>query len=205
MTRQSEKRGRSPLNPGRLFYVIVCAGLVLVFLQNNFQIFSYKKEEKKQARSDSIATKDVLSDEYKRATSMEENPAEKAETRETHIDDTSQKSMHPVTSLSSPMAPGSSDTLFSLILAPVRCRVSDRPDMPLSVTLKLFFSGDEVRKEILLHRNGLAVIVKKVFSQTSFEDIVVDRMKPALLSEMNNLITYGSIKDLTFEDLHPIH
>lgn len=204
MPASSEKKRKPPYS--KIIILLVLTGIGVLFLQNNFRIFSYTKEAKSHHSSGGAGFGHGVSGDGQVSGKKAKEESERVFSTDSDLESGGQTQKESIPKRSfSPMAPGSPDSLFSLSLAPVTVRVQDRPEMRFSASLKLFFSGEQTQREILLHRKGLAVVVKKVFSQTPFENIIVDRMRPVLLLEMNNLIGRGSIKDLMITDLHPIH
>ncbi len=89
----------------------------------------------------------------------------------------------------------------SVALAGILCKLIDKTQPKLKVSLKLSFSANkDLKKEILVKRDNLKVMVQKSLSGKSLDDIVVDSLRIGLRSGLNSLLEKGQIADIEFTE-----
>jgi flagellar basal body-associated protein FliL len=96
------------------------------------------------------------------------------------------------------------DSLFSVALPIVECRLAEKKDLVIRVSLKVFFADKNVEQEVLFKRNDIGVILKKVFKNKQLSDIVVDKLREELRRKINALLEKGTIEDIEFIDFKPV-
>jgi hypothetical protein len=89
----------------------------------------------------------------------------------------------------------------------IPCRVMDRNDIRIRLSLKLFFNDAKRRREIPARREAMTVMVQKAVSVMALENVKIDKIKPALLTEINacfenNLFNDIVLKNLTVEKVN---
>lgn len=88
----------------------------------------------------------------------------------------------------------------SLILERVDCRLLDRPDLVVYVSLNLVFSHPALKDEILLKRESLRTLLRAVVAGKRLEEIVVEPLRIELKSRFNRVLQSGAIEDIEFRD-----
>lgn len=109
-----------------------------------------------------------------------------------------------ITKQDSPKKKIKPDSLFSVALPVVECRLAEKKDLVIRVSLKVFFADKNVEQEVLFKRNDIGVILKKVFKNKQLSDIVVDKLREELKRNVNALLEKGTIEDIEFIDFKPV-
>jgi hypothetical protein len=86
-------------------------------------------------------------------------------------------------------------------LSGIECRVSDRSDLLIRFDLDVCFNDESRRKEILLRRNEIRVITKKVMSNKELSLIKREILEPELKNEISSLFDRGIINRVSFRNL----
>jgi len=86
-------------------------------------------------------------------------------------------------------------------LSGLECRISDRSDLLIHFDLDISFKDESRRQEILLRRNEIRVITKKVMSNKELSVIKREILEPELKNEISSLFDRGIIKKVTFRNL----
>jgi hypothetical protein len=86
-------------------------------------------------------------------------------------------------------------------LTGIICKLVDKSQPKLRVSLNIvFLANDGLKKEILVKRDNLKVMVQKTMSGESLDDIVIDSLRNGLKSGLNSLLEKGEIADLEFKE-----
>jgi flagellar basal body-associated protein FliL len=89
----------------------------------------------------------------------------------------------------------------SLLLTDIKCRLIDRSKPVISLSLELFFADNAaLKKEILLKRDNLKIMVRKVISAKSLDDMVVETLRLELKNVLNGLLEKGKVTDIEFRE-----
>jgi len=192
---ESRKKEKRPLR------LIIFAGIVLLFagilVLNNFEVFLSKKDT---ADVDVKAAKSER-EEKKVAEEEVEEQSEEGE-KETARADTSESG-----SSKEDTEPAQEDVvgkILTLDMPSVKCVLADKKGLYIQVSLKFYFKGKELEKEILFKRDNITLMVKKVFVKKYLSEIVVDELRAELKKEVNALLEHGKIEDVEFLDFKPI-
>lgn len=96
------------------------------------------------------------------------------------------------------------ESMLSLPLEGIHCNLSGADQFFVNVSLKLFFKGVKTQKELLLKREELKVMVKKVMRGKDLSNVFVETLRDELRGEMNKIVENGSIEDIEFIDFKPV-
>jgi flagellar basal body-associated protein FliL len=88
----------------------------------------------------------------------------------------------------------------SIILERVECRLLDRPDLVVYVSLNMIFTLPALKDEILLKRDSLRTLLRAVVAGKRLEEIVVEPLRTELKSRFNRVLESGAIEDIEFRD-----
>jgi flagellar basal body-associated protein FliL len=89
----------------------------------------------------------------------------------------------------------------SLLLSDIKCVLMDRKKPTLLLSLELYFGDNEaLKKEILLKRDNLKVMVKKALVSKSLDDLVVETLRVELKKAINALLEKGKVLDIEFRE-----
>ncbi len=86
----------------------------------------------------------------------------------------------------------------------VHCRLADRDDFEVVVSLKLIVRQEALQQEILLKREDLKVVLRQVLAPKKLSDIVVEKMRAELKKEMGEILERGPIEDIEFLEFNPV-
>jgi hypothetical protein len=89
----------------------------------------------------------------------------------------------------------------SVILKDIRCRVMDRNDITIKMSVRLYFGDAGQRREVLLRCETMAVVARKTVGTTALEDIKIDKIKPVLLREMNAVFEKDMFNDIAIDNI----
>ena len=92
-------------------------------------------------------------------------------------------------------------TSSKMALGEITCRMADKKRPALLLSLELRFDDDPgFARELLLKRDNLKVMVRKVMSSKLPEDLVVEKLKPELKDALNGILEKGKIADIEFNE-----
>jgi flagellar basal body-associated protein FliL len=105
--------------------------------------------------------------------------------------------------------PAAADTLpdtrqLSVDLLDMPCRLKGDDVTDVVVSVRLLFAGEGLRQEVLLKREDLKVIVRKVLASTALSEIVVESLRARMRDELNAVLDSGEIRDLEFLKFQPV-
>jgi flagellar basal body-associated protein FliL len=86
----------------------------------------------------------------------------------------------------------------SVLIPGVDCVILDKKDIRISLSLELFFIADSLQDEILMKREQLKVMVRKVLATKQFDDVKTGALKEEIKSAMNTLLERGAVEDIEF-------
>lgn len=85
-------------------------------------------------------------------------------------------------------------------LVNVVCRVLDRKDLRIRFDLDLFFHDERDRREILIKREDLKVLVENVFIRKELVEINKEKLRTELIDEMNGTFERKVIIDIVYKN-----
>ena len=81
------------------------------------------------------------------------------------------------------------------------CRVMDRNDVRIKLSVRLGFGDTEKRSEVLVRREVIAVIVQKALQTMALEDVKIDKIKPVLLKNSNAIFEKKVFNDIVIDTI----
>jgi hypothetical protein len=78
-------------------------------------------------------------------------------------------------------------------LSGITCSPADRPDVRVTLCLRLSCAGGRAEREILFKREDLKVMAHSVVSKLLMADITAEKLRPALITAMNRILSDGAI------------
>lgn len=183
--------------------------LAIIFVCNNIEIFSTGEESvdstQNEERKIRIKTEKKEKIKKKKSRKDKEKKAKKGPS--------SQKKEPPAVD-SANIVPSDTDaasilkdtskSLLSVELSGITCVLADREDLIIKIRLRLLCKGEKLRKEILLKRENLKILVKRVLKKKNHSEIIVDALRTELIKEMNNFLEQGQIENIKFLDFQPV-
>jgi flagellar basal body-associated protein FliL len=180
-----------------LFILIVAVAGLAVFVRNNREMFFPKADSPKQeavfSLSDTpkVAPKDLPKDE----------PASRPEkTQDKAGPDVKNKPAQVTGSVTPEALPDKSNAIYSVMLPDIRCALRDRQTLKVALSLELIMADGSFKREILLKRENLKVMVQKVISNKTLDELIVDSLRIETKKAMNKLLGKNSITDVEFRD-----
>ncbi len=89
----------------------------------------------------------------------------------------------------------------SLRVSGIEFRPVDRPDVILRLTLMLFFSDNNLRSEILLRREEIRVITRKVIQNLEFGAIRKETVEPQVCFAIRKIFENKNLIDVKIADI----
>ena len=89
----------------------------------------------------------------------------------------------------------------SLRVSGIEFRPVDRPDVELRLTLMLFFSDNSLRSEILLRREEIRVITRKVIHNLEFGAIRKETVEPQVCFAIKKIFENKNLVDVKIADI----
>ncbi|MGD9202527.1 MAG: hypothetical protein PVI26_13270 [Chitinispirillia bacterium] len=173
-----------------LFFILFISG---VFFINNFDFFT-KERKTDESEQDRINDITILKNETKGVDGKNDIPRTKT------IDSVSSFERHKEKSIKN------GDTLMkSIELQGIKCLLADKDSLAIQVSFKLLFKDEKIESEILLKRDDLINIIKKVIQQKKLSEIVINKLRVECKSELNKLLKKGKIDDIEFFDFRPLN
>jgi flagellar basal body-associated protein FliL len=88
-----------------------------------------------------------------------------------------------------------------MVLGDITCRLADRSKPVLRLSIEMYFPDDPgFAHELLLKRDNLKVLVRKVLSTKFLDDLVVEKLRMELRNVLNGILEKGQISDIEFRD-----
>lgn len=89
---------------------------------------------------------------------------------------------------------------YSFLLSDVQSRIIDRKDIIISLALELFYNDASDKHEILIRRDALKVIVKKVIQAKELNSIKKDQLSDELKNEMNSIFDRKTLNNVKIRE-----
>jgi hypothetical protein len=203
-----ERRKKKRRSPGVVFLISAAVIVLAVFLQNNFNIFSFavKKAEPDStfglapetapAAGDHTVETDVSAEPAPETPHQAPAPIpEPVVTPAAHT---------PAATVPEPPARHLSPTdHHSVPVSNILCVLAGDDRQQILVSLRLLFKAGSLADDVLLKRDEIRVIVQKVFSTKLLNEIEVDRLRAEIRQETNRLFDGGGITDIEFDEFRP--
>jgi len=178
-------------NKGYLYVLVFLAILgAAVFLHNNRDLFFSKSSgPKKPLETEATSGKKT----------SETDSVVGKKTPETA--DNQEKQNRPVEKAKEvQQTPGPAPVVFSVEIPDIQCGLRGSREFKVRVSLKLFLAGEAHKNEVLEKRENLKVMVQKVFSTKTIDELVIDSLRLETKAEMNRILEKSAIKDVEFKD-----
>jgi hypothetical protein len=78
-------------------------------------------------------------------------------------------------------------------LSGIACSPADRPDVRVTLCVRLSCKAGRAEREILFKREDLKVMAHSVVSKLLMADITAEKLRPALITAMNRILSDGAI------------
>ncbi|MBD3346951.1 MAG: hypothetical protein GF401_18005 [Chitinivibrionales bacterium] len=82
----------------------------------------------------------------------------------------------------------------------VKCKIADRPGLAVIISIKLVYNNSQVEDEILFKREDLRVMIYKALADKKLSEILVEKIRPEIIREVNSVLKKGKITDVIFTD-----
>ncbi len=89
---------------------------------------------------------------------------------------------------------------YSFLLFDVKSKVIDRKDIIISLALELFYDDTSDKYEILIRRDALKVIAKKVIRTKELNSIKKDMLSDELKNEMNSIFDRKTLNNVKIRE-----
>jgi flagellar basal body-associated protein FliL len=175
-----------------LFFLIVVVAGLAVFVRNNREMFFPKADSPKQEAVFS------LSDTPKVA--PKDEPVSRPEKTQDKSGPDTNKSAHVTGSVAPQALPNKSNAIYSVMLPDIRCALRDRQTLKVALSLELIMADGSFKREILLKRENLKVMVQKVIADKTLDELIVDSLRIETKKAMNKLLGKNIISDVEFRD-----
>ncbi|MBN1983949.1 MAG: hypothetical protein JW795_20640 [Chitinivibrionales bacterium] len=86
----------------------------------------------------------------------------------------------------------------------IQCNLSGTDKFYVSVSLNVQCRGTKLQKELLLKREDLKLVVKRVMRKKNLSNVFVENLRDELKKEMNKILKSGTLDDLEFVDFKPV-
>jgi hypothetical protein len=95
-------------------------------------------------------------------------------------------------------------TLIPVEVHDIYCSLSGRDDLTVVISLKFLCRSEDIRQEVLLKREDLKVIVRKVLAPMKLSEIAVEQLRTRIRAEASSLLTKGTVDDVEFTKFQPL-
>ena len=164
-----------------LFILIVVGTGLVVFARNNWEMFFPKSND---AKKEAVIS---LSDSPKVVPDVVASKKAALEDDGKNV-----KNVH--------ASPDKSHAIYSVMLPDIRCALRDRQTLKVALSLELIMADESFKREILLKRENLKVMVQKVIADKTLDELIVDSLRIETKKAMNKLLGKNSITDVEFRD-----
>lgn len=209
MSSNWEEKAKSNKNIPLIILLSILLVISIVFVCNNFEIFTTKVEEtdvnkKIERKTAQKALKKERIEKKKPEKRKKQRPPKKASSRkkESAIVDSSNNVSSNKDAAS--IFKDTSNSLLSVELPTVTCATADKKNLTIKIRLRFYFRGEKLRKEILLKRENLKIMVKRVLKRKKHSEIIADDLRIELVKEINLLLEQGQIENIEFLDFQPV-
>jgi hypothetical protein len=220
MSTNWEDKAKKNKNIPLVILLSILLVISIIFVFNNLDIFTTREEsvgitEKEEKKTEKKPLK-IEKKEKKRTLKTKQKEKKKPEKNRKKISKKEASVQKKNTSIidSSNIVPSgkdaasilkdSSKSLLSVELSGVKCAIADRKNLKIKVHLRFYFKGERLRKEILLKRENLKIMIKRVLKRKKHSEIIADALRIELIKEVNILLEQGKIENIEFLDFQPV-
>jgi hypothetical protein len=92
-------------------------------------------------------------------------------------------------------------SVSTVSLQGIDCKVNDRKDLRITLDLDVQFGNELMRKEILIKRDDLKVLVIKTLSKKSLSGVNKEQLRGELIDAMNGIFDHRTITGVVIKNL----
>ena len=174
-----------------LFILIVVGTGLVVFARNNWEMFFPKSNDAKKEAVISLSDSPKV---------VPDEPVSRPEKTQDKSGPDTNKSAHVTGSVAPQALPNKSNAIYSVMLPDIRCALRDRQTLKVALSLELIMADESFKREILLKRENLKVMVQKVIADKTLDELIVDSLRIETKKAMNKLLGKNIITDVEFRD-----
>ncbi len=86
----------------------------------------------------------------------------------------------------------------------IKCMLADKDNFYIVLAVKLYFKGEELRKEIYFNREDIKIRIQQLLRSKKHEQVVVKTLKEEIQSEINSILTKGQLSKIEVTQFHPV-
>lgn len=90
----------------------------------------------------------------------------------------------------------------SIVIKDIGCRVMDRKDIRVNLSICLFFSGSIDRSDLLVRREAMAAMVRKAVNNMALEEVKKAGISPLLLREINTVFEKNVCNNIIIDNIN---
>jgi len=179
--------------------MVLIAGLI--FFYNNREVF-FKKQDSRQIISKSLPVSALPVHRSEAPVAPEKDRTDTTPPKASQSLQQPQGVERPKNSIS--RADGSELPTVSerdtVNVSDIPCTLRGREGMRVVLSLELHMNSGTVKKEVLLKRENLKVMVQKVLAAKTLDELIVDSLRAQTKTAMNGILDRGAITDVTFRN-----
>ena len=190
-----------------LLFIIAAIAGIAVFVRNNREMFFPKSDGTQQKTDISISDgpKSAPKKETKKGPADSDLKKQSASMAEAHIADTMAIKKAALDAgkqrvKNVPVTPAIARTASSVMIPDIKCALSDHGAFKVVLSLELFIADDSNKREILLKRENLKVMVQKVLAVKTLDELIVDSLRLETKAAMNAFLEKNMIIDVEFRN-----
>ena len=172
-----ESRKKNSCRNALIVLLIVVASASFIFIRNNRELLFSKQERISRVIVDPPPSKPAVAN-------LPVGPSAKAT---------------PIIKSVESMAGGTTD---SVTISDFACRVREKGALRIVLSLKLVFSSAGLKREVLLKREDLKVMVRKIIAAKSINELNIDSLRDQTKRAMNRILEKTVITDVEFRNFN---
>jgi flagellar basal body-associated protein FliL len=180
-------------------FIVVIAGGLSVFFYNNRELFFTKQSPTSHPANARTANAEK--------TNVPAPPDEKQEARKAVVAKSGADTVIRANGVGTKQekqversSPGVAQLGSGILLSDFDCGLGGREAMKVFISLEVFVSSERLKKEVLLKRDDLKVMVRKVMSGKNLEDLIIDSLRSQTKIAMNRILENGAVDDVIFRN-----
>jgi hypothetical protein len=126
-------------------------------------------------------------------------PTRELSTAKPDTADVRQISLTPVADRGAAAAKARRESAGSMVISNIRCRLADRDDISINVSVELFYEGKALHEEVHSKRGTLAAVLGSVVRRQEFGKVVMASLRAELLDAFNDILTSGQLVDVDIQ------
>ena len=190
-----------------LFIIIAAIAGLAVFVRNNREMFFPKSDGAKQEAVFSMADgpKSAPKDEIKAIPGNSDMKKQRSPSAGAAVPDAGAPKKEALEAgkqrvKNETAVPAAARPAPSVLIPDIKCALSDRGALKVVLSLELFIADDSYKREILVKRENLKVMVQKVIAGKTLDELIVDSLRSETKASMNELLGKNMITDVGFRN-----